>query len=125
MNRLFLPTIITVLDSIRPDRLIYKSLGRCLVMWDEIKPTDEWIESQIPLAILNPLKNPKESIDPFPNKTINKLSQRSAFPLYICSIAGFCYGIGIIYAGTSDEVAMDTGTLLRKLKLLRGTQNYP
>uniref|UniRef100_A0A914H9E7 Anaphase-promoting complex subunit 1 n=1 Tax=Globodera rostochiensis TaxID=31243 RepID=A0A914H9E7_GLORO len=39
------------IDQIRPDMLMVRTLSRCLVDFDEIKCTQEWIETQIPEII--------------------------------------------------------------------------
>jgi anaphase-promoting complex subunit 1 len=125
LHILELPTTIILLDSIRPDVLLYRALGRCLIMWDNIVPTSEWLQNQIPPAILNSLfldksrgrKNDNILGKFFNSKTRSYLEPRSAFSLYLSSIAGFCYGIGIVFAGTSDPIAKKT--LLEKLSFLQ------
>lgn len=146
LNRLALPTTIILLDSMRPDMLLYRALGRCLVMWDTFPPTDEWLQSQIPSAITQALssilttnestlsgrivgildcesktdrfcwKAPKTD-RLFESRSNSSLNSRSAFPLYLSSIAGYCYGIGMVFAGTSNLNAKET--IIKQLKLLQ------
>ena len=44
------------LDFVRPDFILLKVLFRALIMWDQIKPTKEWVEAQVPqfLRMLTP-----------------------------------------------------------------------
>ena len=37
-----------LLDFVRPDFLMLRVIARSLVLWDEIHPSDEWIDSNIP-----------------------------------------------------------------------------
>ena len=46
-----IPNTITVLEYIRPDLLLLRVVARSLIMWDEVDPTEDWIESQIPTVI--------------------------------------------------------------------------
>ncbi|GMI26641.1 hypothetical protein TeGR_g303, partial [Tetraparma gracilis] len=49
--RLALPQTGPDLDDVRPDFLLYRVVARSLVMWDEIEPTEEWVEEQIPKVV--------------------------------------------------------------------------
>ena len=140
LNRLALPTTIILLDSMRPDMLLYRALGRCLVMWDSFTPSDVWLQSQIPTPIIDALspflsscgipvfggENSQDKrmrasstqIDKyFEGRNRSFLSSRSAFPLYLSSVAGLCYGIGMVFAGTSHSAAKDT--IFKQLKFLQ------
>lgn len=37
-----------VLDHVRPDLLLLRIIARGLILWDDIKPTKEWLRSQFP-----------------------------------------------------------------------------
>lgn len=45
--RLALPQTHFQLDYARPEQLLLRVVVKGLVMWDEVHPTDEWIESQV------------------------------------------------------------------------------
>lgn len=148
LQRLAIPTTMIALDVIRPDLLIYRALGICLIQWDLVIPSEQWIYNQIPIVILKSLSlSPEDNIDssknnntrnnsmnkenheyPITNTITNKknllsnnkleLDPRIALALYLSCISGYCYGIGIVFAGTSDTLA--NKTLLHYLKLLQG-----
>lgn len=46
-----LPDTHFLLDYIRPDLLLLRVLSRALILWDEVKPTREWIEAQVPIVV--------------------------------------------------------------------------
>lgn len=37
------------LDYVRPDLIVLRMLARCLILWDSIQPTRDWIHSQMPM----------------------------------------------------------------------------
>jgi anaphase-promoting complex subunit 1 len=127
LQRLALPTTVVALDAIWPDILIYRALSVCLIRWEAVEPTKEWIHKQIPEAILKavfPAEYKQASFlfsstkDPkYLYAKSAALDGRVAFVLYICAFSGFCYGIGVVHAGTADPVAAKT--LLTHLKLLQ------
>lgn len=121
----------------RPDMLLYRALGRCLVMWDSFVPSNVWLQTQIPIPIIDALtpflrscgvpvfggeasrmRAGSTQIDKyFEGRNRSFLSARSAFPLYLSSVAGLCYGIGMVFAGTSHPTARDT--IFKQLKFLQ------
>lgn len=40
-----------MLDMIRPDFLLLRVLSRNIILWDEIVPSREWIDLQLPIVI--------------------------------------------------------------------------
>ena len=46
-----IPSTAFALDLVRPDFILLRMLGRCLVLWDSIRPTAAWIGSQLPSLI--------------------------------------------------------------------------
>ena len=49
--RLAVPDTLFLLDFVRPDLLMLRTLCRGLVLWDAVVGTAEWVEAQIPCAI--------------------------------------------------------------------------
>lgn len=41
-----------LLDFIRPDFLLLQSIARGLILWDEVEPSSQWIDSYVPRSIL-------------------------------------------------------------------------
>jgi hypothetical protein len=132
------------LDSVRPDLLVYKCIGRCLIQWEkDVLPTNQWVTSQIPHVVTKVLLSAQEEMnqnlarlnDPSHNtskpaiplkyygpygksrKLQYELSASTAFILQMNIITGYCMGIGLVYAGTFNLDAKDT--ILSKLKWLQ------
>lgn len=40
------------LDQVRPDNILLRVLGRALVLWDEVEPSMEWVQRQLPPLLL-------------------------------------------------------------------------
>lgn len=55
-----------LLDFVRPDFLMFRILARALILWDDIKPTQDWIVDQVPVTI-----KPYCMIKPPPNSDID------------------------------------------------------
>ena len=113
-SRIGIPTNAYELDAIRPDILLFRAMGWCLIMWKTVEQEfpadgDEWLENIIPAIVLNALSSPLPSTAP--------LNAYAAFPVYICILSGYCLGVGLIFAGTADERVK--GVLLEKLKFLQ------
>lgn len=122
-RRLSQPQTAFALDSIRPDLLLYRAVARCLVLWDAVEPTAEWIDKQIPDAVTRslfptPIAEKKNPISRRDTRGKVDLDPRSALSVYLNIITGNCWGIGLVFAGTADERAKTT--LLDKLKMLQG-----
>lgn len=128
LERLAVPTTVIALDAIRPDLLIYRALAACLIKWDKVTPTAEWVRVQIPEAILSVVSpaeaskhsgggDAKADFKLLYQKANKKLDGRTALALYLNICSGYCYGIGVVFAGTANEQAKQT--ILETLKLLQ------
>ena len=121
MRRLALPTTSFDIDAIRPDLLLFRAISICLVMWDKVEPSETWIENQVPECITSVLYSAPSKALVIPYKknssSDNKLSAKSSLGAYLCIITGYCVGIGLVFAGTSNESAKLT--ILAKLKVLQ------
>ncbi|CAI4229927.1 unnamed protein product [Auanema sp. JU1783] len=54
---LSLPQTISLLEGIRPDLVLIRVLCRNLILWNDIKSTKEWVESQVPEIVSSYLKS--------------------------------------------------------------------
>lgn len=89
-------------DFVRPDFLMLRIVSRSLILWDEIRPTTDWVESQVPEAI-KPfcLVKPSTEID-------IDIDYESVNQAYCNIVGGACFAIGLKYAGSSNEEAFQT-----------------
>ncbi|KAK4336750.1 hypothetical protein RND71_043765 [Anisodus tanguticus] len=87
-----------LLDSVRPDFLLLRTLSKGLILWDSIRPTEEWINSHIPPIVAeNALRLPEEN---YPRIDYETMSQA-----YCNILAGACMALGLKYAGSANEEA--------------------
>ncbi|KAG2188928.1 hypothetical protein INT44_004070 [Umbelopsis vinacea] len=101
-EKIALPDTLPMLDYIRPDFLLLRVLSRNLIMWSHIKPTEEWIQEQLPDFIANALND--NTIYPQEHGTSYcdmEILQQAASNI----IAGCCLSIGLRYAGSRNEEA--------------------
>ena len=113
-RRLALPTTAFAIDAVRPDLLLFKALSLCLVLWDSVSPTEQWIDSQVPEVVSRSLSLGPECSS---GAVQHKLAPRDALSAYLCTVAGYCTGVGLVFAGTADPRAKST--LLQKLLMLQ------
>ncbi|RZF37721.1 hypothetical protein LSTR_LSTR003132 [Laodelphax striatellus] len=88
-----------LLDFVCPDLLLLRILARGLILWDEILPTEEWVESHVP-DVIRPyclVKPVEENID---YETMNQA--------YCNIIAGACMAMGLKFAGSANNEAFTT-----------------
>ena len=109
-----------------------------MVMWahNVPLPSREWIRDKVPLAVKKVLLAnfaPKQdglygdgtrAVEATAGGRNQLLSVRTAMALFLNITSGYCYGIGLMYAGTSDAAAKDT-LLDQLLWLQRMRDNKP
>ncbi|XP_060532637.1 anaphase-promoting complex subunit 1 isoform X2 [Cylas formicarius] len=89
-----------LLDFIRPDFLMLRVLSRCLIMWNDVEASKEWVESQVPSTIL-----PHCMVTPSETSNVDYEAMNQAY----CNIvAGACFALGLKYAGSADPDAFKT-----------------
>ncbi|OXB74308.1 UNVERIFIED_CONTAM: hypothetical protein H355_006837 [Colinus virginianus] len=45
------PDTMYLLDFVKPEFLLLRTLARCLILWDDIMPSSEWVDSNVPQII--------------------------------------------------------------------------
>ena len=101
-EKIALPDTLPMLDYIRPDFLLLRVLSRNLIMWSHIKPTEAWIQEQLPDFIENALNdNTVYSEEHGASYCDMEILQQAASNI----IAGCCLSIGLRYAGSRNEEA--------------------
>ena len=123
-SALALPDTHFLLEFVRPDFLALRLISRALILWDDVKPTNEWIDAQIPVVIQNAYdemralaKKTMEGED-IPSKyRYPEYDRRAVRQIRAHLIAGACFGMGLRFAGTGDEKAKGA-IMSRVLELL-------
>jgi anaphase-promoting complex subunit 1 len=94
-DTLEIPDNVTGLNRIPPNFLLFRVLGKSLIMWDSIKPTHEWIMGQLSPGIAKAmeLRVKGDWVD-------------SSFELaYYYIVSGSSLAMGLRYAGSANEDA--------------------
>ena len=115
-SSLQLPDTHFSLDYIRPDLLALRVISRSLILWDNVEPSSEWIDFQIPSIVkscINMMKNAaKRSMNTADADSISSEDEKvTGFDpsavrqanAYI--ISGACFALGLKYAGTANREA--------------------
>ncbi|XP_068597126.1 anaphase-promoting complex subunit 1 [Brachionichthys hirsutus] len=84
-----------LLDFIKPEFLLLRTLARCIIMWDEILPNPEWVKSNIPQI----MRGTFDSSDDINMETMAQAQD------YIT--AGACMALGLRFAGSANSDAFD------------------
>jgi len=107
------PNTIFLLDFVRPDFLMLRTLAKGLILWDDIQATVAWIESHVPSGMLphclvRPPDNPTPGLENLDYETLNQA--------YCNIISGAAFVLGLRFAGSWNPAAFNTlEHLLKKL----------
>ncbi|KAK7469621.1 hypothetical protein BaRGS_00036350 [Batillaria attramentaria] len=93
-----------MLDQVRPDFLLLRTLARGLVMWDTVMPSREWVQSNVP-EIVQKYAFPQGDVD---EETDDAIDVETMSQAWINIIAGGCMVLGLKFAGTSNGQAYRT-----------------
>uniref|UniRef100_A0A8C8G054 Anaphase-promoting complex subunit 1 n=1 Tax=Oncorhynchus tshawytscha TaxID=74940 RepID=A0A8C8G054_ONCTS len=92
------PDTMFLLDFIKPEFLLLRTLARCIIMWDDILPNSEWVSSNVPQIIQENIGNPVVSED---------LNMETLAQAHDYIIAGACMAVGFRFAGSANSDAFD------------------
>lgn len=106
-----LPQTHFLLEFVRPDFLTLRILSRALILWADVTPTNNWIESQMPIVVARAYKemqtaaqNSMDGLSQKPRRPI-EYDRHAVRQIYTHVLAGACFSIGLRYAGTGDQKA--------------------
>lgn len=104
-----LPKTHFLLEWVRPDFLGLRVLSKALILWDDVVPTREWVEDQIPVVVreayLSMRALAKRASEGHPIRPTFEFDRRSVRQMYVHVLAGACFAIGVRFAGTGDPRA--------------------
>ena len=101
------PETMYLLDFVRPDLLLLRVIARGLIMWNNVEPTTEWINSQISKQLSKIIKErPDPDNDPY------DMDHEAICQAYCNIVTGAAMVIGLRFAGTENPIACKT---LRKI----------
>jgi len=94
-TRVQVPHTVHALRCVRPDLVLLRVLARGLILWDSVRPTDAWVNSQ-----LTPSTGGGERGGLEPDSTTLRLARLN-------SLAGACLVLGLRFAGSCNQAAHD------------------
>lgn len=84
-----------LLDFIKPEFLLLRTLARCIIMWDDILPNTEWVKSNTPQIM-------RGSFDPSEDINMETMAQAQEY-----ITAGACLALGLRFAGSANSDAFE------------------
>lgn len=90
-----------LLDYVKPELLMVKTISRNIILWNKITPTMAWVNEQIPKFILKAVKSSTVVPSRLPNN-------EHVLHCYFHILAGVCFSIGLKFAGSCNQLAHDT-----------------
>jgi len=99
------PETIFLLDFVRPDFLMFRTLAKGLILWESIEPSVGWIESHVPASMLphclvRPPDEPAPGLENLDYETLNQA--------YCNIVSGAAFALALRFAGTWNAAAFDT-----------------
>ncbi|XP_066534503.1 anaphase-promoting complex subunit 1 isoform X2 [Hoplias malabaricus] len=95
------PDTMFLLDFIKPEFLLLRTLARCIIMWDEILPNEEWVTSNVPQIIQENIGLQEEAL------VSEDLNMETLVQAHDYIIAGACMAVGFRFAGSANSDAFD------------------
>jgi anaphase-promoting complex subunit 1 len=92
---LTIPDAIVELHHIQPSFLLMRTIARALIMWNAVRPTNDWIMSQIPTLLAQAMEAR------FQGKPVDDALELAYYNI----LAGACFAIALKFAGTAREEA--------------------
>ncbi|GAB6031587.1 Anaphase-promoting complex subunit 1 [Chamberlinius hualienensis] len=89
-----------LLDFVRPDFLLLRTLSKGLILWDSIIPSSIWVESHVPRII--------SSSAVLQGTTDAYVDMETLSQAYCNIVAGACMALGMRFAGSANEEAYKT-----------------
>uniref|UniRef100_A0A6A7FY93 Anaphase-promoting complex subunit 1-like isoform X1 n=2 Tax=Hirondellea gigas TaxID=1518452 RepID=A0A6A7FY93_9CRUS len=94
------PQTTFLLDQIRPDFLLLRTVSLGLIMWDDVIPSSKWVEKNIPCAVLKHTDNYEDRNVDEPN-----VDYETMYQAFFNLVAGSCLVLGLKFAGSANDDA--------------------
>ncbi|KAG8390120.1 hypothetical protein BUALT_Bualt01G0050500 [Buddleja alternifolia] len=102
VSRLSIPQTQFELQYVRPDFILLRVIARNLILWSRIRPSEDWIDSQIPEVVKNGVKGIGNEMD-----DIYEMDAEAFVQAYVNIVVGACISLGLRFAGTRDGNAQE------------------
>lgn len=87
-----------LLEAVRPDFLLLRTLAKGLILWSGVLKTRDWVESHIPLIVARFAFQRQEDYDPH-------IDYETMSQAYCNIVAGASFVLGLKFAGSGDRDA--------------------
>ncbi|CAK9082709.1 Anaphase-promoting complex subunit 1 (Cyclosome subunit 1) (Protein EMBRYO DEFECTIVE 2771), partial [Durusdinium trenchii] len=94
-SRVAIPQNLFQLEQLRPDFAMLRIVAKNLILWDQIEPTEAWLERQVPAFLL--ALNEENATDDLDWLLVGQTKANLA--------AGGCLALGLRFAGSSNKAA--------------------
>jgi len=126
-----LPDTHFLLEYVRPDFLMLRVIARALILWDDVEPSKDWVDAQVPAQVRKAYEQMRDLAESLPLGSGSSRSfgdkdyDRQAVRLiYTHVISAACFSIGLRFAGTGN---MDAASVIfervMELRELRDVTN--
>ncbi|RLW07223.1 hypothetical protein DV515_00004274 [Chloebia gouldiae] len=95
------PDTMYLLDFVKPEFLMLRTLARCLILWDDILPNSKWVNSNVPQIIRENIISLHATELP----SSEDLSLETLAQAHVYIIAGACLSLGFRFAGSENLAA--------------------
>ncbi|EDV34305.1 uncharacterized protein Dana_GF21034 [Drosophila ananassae] len=95
-----------LLDMVRPDFLLLRTIARGLILWQDVRPDNDWFQAQFPSTLRVHLRIP--SRDEESTSEDGDVDYEAITQAYCNIMAGGAFCIGLKYAGTENMEAFAT-----------------
>jgi anaphase-promoting complex subunit 1 len=91
-----IPDTVLAMNNIQPQFLLMRIIAKCLILWNDVQATPEWLGRQLPTSVRTAIEA----------RFKTGTSVDDALELaYYNIIAGCCFILGLKFAGTANEKA--------------------
>ncbi|XP_075452467.1 anaphase-promoting complex subunit 1 [Ascaphus truei] len=97
------PDTMYLLDFVKPEFLLLRTLARCLILWDDILPSSQWVNSNVPQIIIEN----SISLHATELPTSEDLNLETLAQAHVYIIAGACLALGFRFAGSANLAAFN------------------
>ncbi|KAI1295436.1 Anaphase-promoting complex subunit 1 [Halotydeus destructor] len=87
-----------LLETVRPDFLLLRTLAKGLIMWSRVVPSKEWVDTHMPHVVSVNAFQRQEDFNP-------RIDYETMSQAYCNIVAGACMTLGLKFAGTANKDA--------------------
>ncbi|XP_062826817.1 anaphase-promoting complex subunit 1 isoform X3 [Anolis carolinensis] len=97
------PDTMYLLDFVKPEFLLLRTLARCLILWNDILPSSKWIDSNVPQIV----RENSVSLHATEMPSSEDLNLETLAQAHVYIMAGACLALGFRFAGSENLAAFN------------------